>query len=56
VGQFELLLKPFVKQPITGLYELIGMARASETWDKFYRVVDRTFDKVNTTMALQLND
>jgi len=38
------------------LYELIGMARASETWDKFYRVVDRTFDKVNTTMALQLND
>jgi hypothetical protein len=38
------------------LYELIGMARASETWDKFYRVVDRTFDRVNTTMALQLND
>jgi hypothetical protein len=38
------------------LYELIGMARASETWDKFYKVVDRTFDRVNTTMALQLND
>ena len=39
------------------LYELIGMARASETWDKFYRVVDRTFHKVNTTMALPgIND
>jgi hypothetical protein len=38
------------------LYELIGMGRASETWDKFYRLVDRTFPRVNTTMALQLND
>jgi P63C domain len=34
------------------LYELLGMARASETWEKFYRIVDRTFHKVNTTMAL----
>jgi hypothetical protein len=34
------------------LYELIGMARASENWDKFYRLVDRTFPRVNTTMAL----
>jgi P63C domain len=38
------------------LYELIGMARASETWEKFYRLVDRTFQRVNTTMGLPLND
>jgi hypothetical protein len=38
------------------LYELIGMARASETWDKFYRLVDRTFPKVNTTMLLPMPD
>jgi hypothetical protein len=38
------------------LYELIGMARASEAWDKFYRLVDRTFPRVNTTLALPLND
>ena len=38
------------------LYELVGMARASESWDRFYRLVDRTFPRVNTTMALALND
>jgi len=38
------------------LYELIGMARASDNWEKFYRLVDRTFPRVNTTMALPLND
>jgi len=39
------------------LYELIGMARASESWEKFYRLVDRTFPRVNTTMALPgIND
>ena len=38
------------------LYELIGMARASESWDRFYRLVDRTFPRVNATMALPLND
>lgn len=36
------------------LYELIGMARASETWEKFYRVVDRTFPKLNATLPLPL--
>ena len=38
------------------LYELIGMARASETWDRFYRLVDRTFPKLNATLALPLDD
>lgn len=36
------------------LYELIGMARASETWEKFYRLVDRTFPKLNATLPLPL--
>ncbi|MGB8540258.1 MAG: P63C domain-containing protein [Candidatus Acidiferrales bacterium] len=36
------------------LYELIGMARASETWEKFCRVVDRAFPKLNTTLSLPL--
>jgi len=38
------------------LYELIGMARASESWERFYRLVDRTFPRINTTLALPLND
>jgi hypothetical protein len=37
------------------LYELIGMARASDDWDKFYRLVDRTFPRVNTTIPLQID-
>jgi hypothetical protein len=36
------------------LYELIGMARASETWEKFQRIVDRTFPKLNSTLPLPL--
>ncbi len=36
------------------LYELIGMARASETWEKFCRLVDRTFPKLNATLPLPL--
>ncbi|MFZ3209879.1 MAG: P63C domain-containing protein [Terriglobales bacterium] len=36
------------------LYELIGMARASENWDKFHRLVDRTFPKLNATLPLPL--
>jgi len=40
------------------LYELTGMARpfADGEWDKYYRLVDRTFPRVGTTMALALND
>jgi hypothetical protein len=40
------------------LYELIGMARPFNTgdWDRYCRLVDRTFPKLNTTMALQLGD
>jgi hypothetical protein len=38
------------------LYELIGMARASESWERFYRLVDRTFPKLNATLALPLGD
>jgi hypothetical protein len=38
------------------LYELVGMARASETWEKFYRLVDRTFPKMNDTLLLPMPD
>ncbi len=38
------------------LYELIGMARACETWDKFYHLVERTFPKLNATLLLPLDD
>jgi P63C domain len=34
------------------LYELLGMMRASETWEKFYRVAQRTFPKINTNFTL----
>ena len=34
------------------LYELLGMARASTTWDGFYRLVDKTFPRVGETRAL----
>jgi hypothetical protein len=36
------------------LYELIGMARAFSTgqWDQYYRLVNQTFQKVNTTGLL----
>jgi hypothetical protein len=37
------------------LYELIGMARASETWERFHRLVDRTFPKLNATLPLPLD-
>lgn len=37
------------------LYELIGMARASDDWEKFYGLVDRTFPRVNTTLPLRLD-
>jgi len=38
------------------LYELIGMARAFRPgeWHRYYELVDRTFARINTTMALQL--
>lgn len=38
------------------LYEILGMARASDNWERFYRLVDRTFPKENTTGQLALND
>jgi hypothetical protein len=38
------------------LYELLGMARVSENWGKFYRAVDRAFPKLNATLPLPLND
>lgn len=37
------------------LFELLGMARASSSWDQYYDLVDRTFPKVGQTMALQLS-
>jgi hypothetical protein len=38
------------------LYELIGMARASDSWEKFYRLVERTFPKMNSTLLLPMSD
>jgi hypothetical protein len=38
------------------LYELLGMMRASETWEKFYRIAERNFPRVNTTLALPFGD
>jgi len=34
------------------LYELVGMARACDSWERFYRIVERTFPKLNATMLL----
>jgi P63C domain len=34
------------------LYELLGMMRASETWERFYRLVDQVYPKVNTNLLL----
>lgn len=36
------------------LYELIGMARACESWDRFYRLVERNFPKLNSTLLLPI--
>ncbi len=38
------------------LYELLGMMKASEHWERFYRVADRAFPKVNTTMLLPFKE
>jgi P63C domain len=38
------------------LYELIGMARAFDKWDKYYRLVERTFPRMNSTMLLPMPD
>jgi len=38
------------------LYELLGMARASETWNQFYRLVDRTFPKMGDTPQLPFSE
>jgi hypothetical protein len=37
------------------IYELLGMARACASWEQFYQLVDRTFPRLNTTMALPMN-
>ena len=38
------------------LYELIGMARAFQNWEPYYRLVDKTFPKMNTTLFLPMPD
>lgn len=38
------------------LYELLGMMRASETWDRFYHTAERVFPRINTTLALPFGD
>jgi hypothetical protein len=34
------------------LYELIGMARACESWERFLRLVDKTFPKMHSNLLL----
>ena len=38
------------------LYATIGFMRASTTWDQFYRMMQRAFPKLNTTMLLPLDE
>lgn len=38
------------------VYALIGFMRASESWDNFYRMVQRAFPKKNTQMLLAIVD
>jgi hypothetical protein len=34
------------------LYELIGMARASENWEGFYKTVQRNYPRISGTLVL----
>jgi hypothetical protein len=38
------------------LYATIGFMRAAATWDQFYRMMQRAFPKLNTTMLLPIPD
>jgi len=38
------------------LYATIGFMRAASTWDQFYRMMQRAFPKLNTTMLLPMPD
>jgi hypothetical protein len=38
------------------LYATIGFMRAATSWDQFYRMMQRAFPKLNTTMLLPLPD
>jgi hypothetical protein len=38
------------------LYELPGMMRVSSDWEKFYRIADRTFPRINTNLALPFDN
>jgi P63C domain len=38
------------------IYELLGMARASSSWEQFYRLVDRTFPKLGDTISLPFTE
>lgn len=38
------------------LYAVIGLMRASSSWEQFYRMMQRAFPKINTTMLLPLED
>jgi len=52
------LLTPGVGYPALNqrLYELLGMARASATWETFYRLVDRTFPRMGDTARLPFTE
>ncbi len=38
------------------LYATVGFMRAAATWDQFYRMMQRAFPKLNTTMLLPMPD
>jgi len=50
-------LTPEVGHPALSqrLFELIGMARACETWEQFYRAVQRNYPKQDGTMPLNFD-
>ena len=52
------LLTPEIGYPALNqrLYELVGMARASTTWEQFYRLVDRTFQRLGDTPRLPFEE
>lgn len=51
-------LTPEVGHPALSrrLYELSGMARASETWEGFYKAVQRNFPKQTGTMYIPFDE
>lgn len=53
----QFLTKDFGHPELTRrIYELLGMARVSESWDQFYMSVNRSFPKQGSTLMLPFQD